>query len=498
MIQQTTSAPIPTPPTTTEAQTTIATVDHSEAIEESVQANIINDIKNQLPKFLPKAASDFATPKIKSTVNEHLDLYNGLLNSIGLDEAISSSEINPDEVLKKRLHEDQDPPTGFDKGKKRRRKRKDFDPSIETDQSSSSPKETDQPEDVEDVEDDVGNVDDQLHDVDTSKKDNYIWFTQEIVIRPETPDPEWHKEPSANDRPEQSWFPELVNSEHNQAKFDDLMGLTIDFTKYAMHHLKKDKITKVDLEGPMFNLLKGTCRSSIELEYSMEQYGHLTIPVEFFFNNDLECLKTGNTERKYTILMTKIKAAKYDLVGIEEMIQAYGAYVLRIMADKQFGYRYLKEIVVRRADKKEHTFREADFSRLHMNDIEYMFLLYVQDKIYNLNGHEIVDLVNALRMFTRSVVIKKRVEDADELYKFCDGTLKYVREVMNAMLNNFMLGYNFDMPKRAWTEKDHNRTTTMLKDIDGLLLERRIMRSLECFVGGRNIKAGLKLLTWIE
>ncbi|GKC60318.1 hypothetical protein Tco_1087916, partial [Tanacetum coccineum] len=194
-----------------------------------------------MPKFLPKAASDFATPKIKSTVNEvlqktpvflaqpsstlvqpssrlaetlseyemnrillskidkshsfmtydkHLDLYNCLLNSIGLDKAISSSEINPDEVLKKRRHEDQDPLAGFDKEKKKRRKRKDFDPSIETDQSSSSPK-----EDVEDVKDDVGNVDDQLHDADTSKKDNYIWFTQETVIRPETPDPKWHKEP---------------------------------------------------------------------------------------------------------------------------------------------------------------------------------------------------------------------------------------------------------------------------------------------------------------
>ncbi|GJV00872.1 hypothetical protein Tco_1330142, partial [Tanacetum coccineum] len=43
-------------------------VDHSEAIEESVQVNIINKVKNQLPKFLPKAISDFVNLRIKSIV----------------------------------------------------------------------------------------------------------------------------------------------------------------------------------------------------------------------------------------------------------------------------------------------------------------------------------------------------------------------------------------------------------------------------------------------
>nr|GFB66749.1 hypothetical protein [Tanacetum cinerariifolium] len=106
--------------------------------------------------------------------------------------------------------------------------------------------------------------------------------------------------------------------------FDNLMGSTIDFTKFAMNHLDKDKITKDDLVGPVYKLLKGTCRSCIELEYNMEQCylalsdqldwknpkgdrcpydlskplplqgppGYLTIPVDFFFNNDLEYLRT--------------------------------------------------------------------------------------------------------------------------------------------------------------------------------------------------------------
>ncbi|GJT88631.1 hypothetical protein Tco_1070348 [Tanacetum coccineum] len=64
---------------------------------------------------------------------------------------------------------------------------------------------------------------------------------------------------------------------------------------------------------------------------------------------------------------------------------------------------------------------------------------------------------------------------ADELYKFSDGTLKSVREILNVRLHNFMLGYNADMPKRAWIDKDQTRTDEMLKLIDNLLLERRII-----------------------
>ncbi|GJV17007.1 hypothetical protein Tco_1362330 [Tanacetum coccineum] len=50
------------------------------------------------------------------------------------------------------------------------------------------------------------------------------------------------------------------------------------------------------------------------------------------------------------------------------------------------------------------------------------------------------------------------------------------------------------MPKRAWSKKDQQRTDEMLKMIDNLLLERRIMQSLESLVGGRNIETDKRLL----
>ncbi|GJY65005.1 hypothetical protein Tco_0466465 [Tanacetum coccineum] len=72
---------------------------------------------------------------------------------------------------------------------------------------------------------------------------------------------------------------------------------------------------------------------------------------------------------------------------------------------------YLEEIVVQRKDQKLYKFKEGDFPRLNLRDIEDMLLLLVQNKITNLEKDAIFDLNVALRMFTRHVVILKRVED---------------------------------------------------------------------------------------
>nr|GEX21107.1 uncharacterized mitochondrial protein AtMg00810-like [Tanacetum cinerariifolium] len=80
------------------------------------------------------------------------------------------------------------------------------------------------------------------NDDDVPKKDNSVWFKQDA--RPKTPDQEWHKEPNADDAPKQTWFHELVTGDINPITFNDLMDSTIDFTKFSMHHLKKDKSLK--------------------------------------------------------------------------------------------------------------------------------------------------------------------------------------------------------------------------------------------------------------
>nr|GEW81652.1 hypothetical protein [Tanacetum cinerariifolium] len=103
-------------------------------------------------------------------------------------------------------------------------------------------------------------------DASVPKRDKSTLFKMVIVERPESRDLEWHKEPTVDDVPEQTWFNEMVHAEKDPLTFDDVMGSIIDFTKFTKNCLKKDKITKADLEGPAFKLLKDKHINYIELK----------------------------------------------------------------------------------------------------------------------------------------------------------------------------------------------------------------------------------------
>ncbi|GJR03088.1 hypothetical protein Tco_0526072 [Tanacetum coccineum] len=188
--------------------------------------------------------------------DKHLDLYNALMISIGLDEAIEKRELDSAKVLKQKRgdDEDQDPPTDTNKEKKMKR-RKDVEPSQQSSTFKESPKGKTPPK--------------------TSKTGKSV-NAEETV---EEPIPEVAMD---------TWFNNLVNAEKDSLTFNDLMATPINFTKFAMNCLKKDKITKADLVGHVYKLLKGTCKR--------------------------------NMERKYSTSITKTKASRYELEGIEDMI----------------------------------------------------------------------------------------------------------------------------------------------------------------------------------
>nr|GFC70259.1 hypothetical protein [Tanacetum cinerariifolium] len=75
------------------------------------------------------------------------------------------------------------------------------------------------------------------------------------------------------------------------------------------------------------------------------------------------------------------------------------------------NYKHLDWISVRRDDDKIYKFKEGDFKRLRLQDIEDMLLLLVQGKLSNLTVEECFTFNVFLRMFTRSIVIQRRVED---------------------------------------------------------------------------------------
>nr|GEU88747.1 integrase, catalytic region, zinc finger, CCHC-type, peptidase aspartic, catalytic [Tanacetum cinerariifolium] len=283
----------------------LSKVDHYEVTEEFVQSNVRNEVRNQIPKFLPKAVSEFVEPRLEriirdvlkknppnifkssstsidsfieyelknmlydkmkksgiyNTHDKHLDLYNALIGSISLDEAITKGEIDATKVLKKRRHddEDEDHPADSEK-KKRKRNKKDYEPSKDKEQLISSP---------------TGKIPPK------SSKIGKSMTTKELV--------EEHEHEVAMDVEQ----PALDGVRY--LAFSDQM----DWTNPKGDRCPYDLSKPLHLQGPP---------------------GHLTIPIDLFFNNDLEYLKIGNKERKYTTSITKTKAARYELKGIEDVI----------------------------------------------------------------------------------------------------------------------------------------------------------------------------------
>ncbi|GJY99374.1 hypothetical protein Tco_0516804 [Tanacetum coccineum] len=48
--------------------------------------------------------------------------------------------------------------------------------------------------------------------------------------------------------------------------------------------------------------------------------GYLTVVVDYFFNNDMEYMKTFDPKKTYTTSITKTKTTQYKIVGIEDMV----------------------------------------------------------------------------------------------------------------------------------------------------------------------------------
>ncbi|GKC84304.1 hypothetical protein Tco_1140021 [Tanacetum coccineum] len=229
------------------------------------------------------------------------------------------------------------------------------------------------------------------------------------------------------------------------------------------------------------------------------------VPVDYFFNNDLKYLQGGISTMTYTTSLTKTKAAQYDLPGIEDMVPniwspvkvSYDKHALWVEVMRKHGYGYLREIEVRRADNDLYTFKEGDFPRLRINDIEYMLFLIINvtkpettrlglmkkdpyTSYQNPQGFIYVDTQG------RNMLIR-----LDELYTFSDGTLTRLRTSLNDITKNIRMEY---LPQRRWSSLEKKRANIMIKAIDKHLKEKRRMRSFEKFLGGRHYGTDLRLL----
>ncbi|GJY20335.1 hypothetical protein Tco_0392901 [Tanacetum coccineum] len=292
--------------------------------------------------------------------------------------------------------------------------------------------------------------------------------------------------------------------------------------------------------------------------------GQVTIQTQYFFNKDLEYLVSGNKDRRNALSISRLKAAYYPDFGLEELVPslwieserdydisvAYGIshwcfkrkefYITRHSAPfnrsavrshmkilsvvslktfSRYGYTYLKEIVLCRANYKKYKISEADFKNLHPNDFEDMYLLHLQGKLNHLSGADKVHLFNASRWDATDFLFKedytivhkprtviyrdrnnqKKMTRETEVHKFCNGTLTRILEKLDVMVKDYVLfKFNPDLEHRIWSEDDKWRSQEFIKLIERRLKIKRIFKSLKSFVSGRLRDVDYRLINKTE
>nr|GEV41814.1 retrovirus-related Pol polyprotein from transposon TNT 1-94 [Tanacetum cinerariifolium] len=327
------------------------------------------------------------------------------------------------------------------------------------------------------------------------------WFSQQQT--PPTLDRDWNKTLPAVEGIIQPWISELSKKADSRFSFSELMDTPLNFLNFLINRLKSSNII---------------WKKSSKLQQIS------------WTGSTLKYLRGGASSRKYTTSIMKMKAADYgNIKWIEDLVprtmwikepigydkhalwgvshwgrkrqQFYGFTVNRGSARDVYSkrriiavtklkivewhsYKYLDWITMRRDDDNLYKFKEGIFKRLRIQDIEDMLLLLRRAEDLQLGVESYQKKLNLTKSNTYRCDLKckeaytaysnprgfiyqnkdkiNRLMRIDELHKFSDGTLTDVRTALDDRLKGIRM--------------------------------RRIMRSLEKFVGGRLYEGDFRML----
>ncbi|GKA28820.1 hypothetical protein Tco_0715065 [Tanacetum coccineum] len=364
-----------------------------ELVDTSMRALIKEEVNTQLPQILPQAVLDFAYPVIQKNVTESVEvavltrsssqltstykaaaslsdfeltkilidkmeknksydkaeykkkLYDALVESYNTDKNLFDSYGEVFSLKRSRddSDKDRDPSAGSDRGKKRRKLSKDTesyrDSRSKEKKSSGTSKDASQSQHKSSEK--FSHAEEQSHII----EDSGMQQDQEFVTGDNDEQPA-DKEVTKADS-------QVAYAEEPPTSFDELNDTSFDFSTFVINWLKILNLTQEIMVGPVCNLLKGTCKCIMELEYHLEECSKATterldwhnpenkpypfdlrkplpliqdhrgrqiIPEDYFINKDLEYLKGGDLIRRYSTSVTKIKAVTYELKWIEDLV----------------------------------------------------------------------------------------------------------------------------------------------------------------------------------
>nr|GEV42184.1 hypothetical protein [Tanacetum cinerariifolium] len=89
--------------------------------------------------------------------------------------------------------------------------------------------------------------------------------------KPPTPDRAWNKTLPATHESIPPWISDLDKQADSRTSFNELIDTPVDFSTFLMNLLKVDTLTPKLLDVPTYELMKGSCKSLVELEFFLEE-----------------------------------------------------------------------------------------------------------------------------------------------------------------------------------------------------------------------------------
>ncbi|GJZ46342.1 hypothetical protein Tco_0593938 [Tanacetum coccineum] len=282
------------------------------------------------------------------------------------------------------------------------------------------------------------------------------------------------------------------------------------FIKWYCKQIGKSKLSKADLEGPAFKLVRPFHKNNISLQFQMEEC-HLLLTDQIDLVNPEgnrvvpDVSKPlplggppGDKERRNALSISKLKAAYYPDFGLEELvpslwIESEREYDISAAYGISHWWFKRKEFYITRhsapsdrPDYKEYKISEADFKNLHPNNFEDLYLLHLQGKLNHLSGADKVHIFNAVNQWIRNIVIRQLVEDVQLGIESYQTKLNLTQPNWDASDFLFKEDYTIIHKLRAVINRDRNDQKKMMREnevhkfCDGTLT--RILEKLDHMV----------------
>ncbi|GJT72848.1 hypothetical protein Tco_1032134 [Tanacetum coccineum] len=325
---------------------------------------------------------------------------------------------------------------------------------------------------------------------------------------PKTPKPDWVIPPNDLPKPKNNWMEEchLLLTDH------------IDLVNPEGNRVVADVSKPLPLGGPLGNKERRNALSISKLKAAYYQDFRLEELVPSLW---IESEREYDISAAYCILHWWFKRKEFYITrhsapSNRRVVRSH-IKILSVVSLKTFsryGYTFLREIVLHRADYKEYKISEADFKNLHPNDFEDLYLLHLQGNLNHLSESDKLGIENYQTKLNltqpswdatdflfkedytifskpRAIIYKdrnnqKKMMRESEVHQFSDGTLTRILEQLDHMVKDYvMFKFNPGMEHIIWFEDDKRRSKEFIEVIKRRLKIQRIFKNLESFVSGR-------------